>query len=323
MKNDAVIYVAGHAGLIGSAIIRRLERDGYQALITRRRNQLDLQDGGRVTEFFDQVQPEYVVLAAGRVGGIVENQTFPADFMDENIAIQLNVLKAARKVGVRKLILFGSSCMYPRACSQPMAEDALLSGKPEPTSLPYAISKLAGTYMCLAYNTQGRDTRFIPVIPNSAYGPHDNFDPKSGHVLSALMARFHQAKMSGAESVTLWGSGVPRREFIHADDVADACVHLLAQDHAALDLPLNIGVGADVSIKELAELIAGVVGYNGRIKWDLTKPDGAPRKLLNSAHMQSLGWKPKVGLAEGLASTYRWYVGNASIETVHVPEARV
>ena len=193
MKNDAVIYVAGHAGLIGSAIIRRLERDGYQSLITRRRNQLDLQDGGRVTEFFDQVQPEYVVLAAGRVGGIVENQTFPADFMDENIAIQLNVLKAARKVGVRKLILFGSSCMYPGACSQPMAEDALLSGKPEPTSLPYAISKLAGTYMCLAYNKQDRDTRFIPVIPNSAYGPRDNFDPKSGHVLSALMARFHQA----------------------------------------------------------------------------------------------------------------------------------
>jgi GDP-L-fucose synthase len=323
MKNDAVIYVAGHAGLIGSAIIRRLERDGYQALITRRRNQLDLQDGGRVTEFFDQVQPEYVVLAAGRVGGIVENQTFPADFMDENIAIQLNVLKAARKVGVRKLILFGSSCMYPRECSQPMAEDALLSGKPEPTSLPYAISKLAGMYMCLAYNQQGHDTRFIPVIPNSAYGPHDNFDPKSGHVLSALMARFHQAKVSGAESVMLWGSGSPRREFIHADDVADVCVHLLTRDHAALDLPLNIGVGADVSIKELAELIAGVVGYNGRIEWDLTKPDGAPSKLLNSARMQSLGWKPTVVLAEGLSSTYRWYVDNASIETVQVNEARV
>ena len=323
MKNDAVIYVAGHAGLIGSAVVRRLERDGYRGLITRGRSQLDLQDGGRVAEFFDEVNPEYVVLAAGRVGGIIENQTFPADFMDENIAIQLNVLKAARKVSVRKLILFGSSCMYPRECSQPMAEDALLSGKPEPTSLPYAISKLAGTYMCLAYNKQGRDTRFIPVIPNSAYGPHDNFDPKSGHVLSALMARFHQAKVSGAESVTLWGSGSPRREFIHADDIADACIHLLTRDHAALDLPLNIGVGVDVSIKELAELIAGVVGYNGRIEWDLTKPDGAPRKLLDSAHMQSLGWKPIVGLAEGLSSTYRWYAGNASIETVHVTEARV
>lgn len=323
MKNDAVIYVAGHAGLIGSAIIRRLERDGYQTLITRRRNEMDLQDGGRVAEFFDEVNPEYVILAAGRVGGIIENQTFPADFMDENIAIQLNVLKAARKVGVRKLILFGSSCMYPRECSQPMAEDILLSGKPEPTSLPYAISKLAGTYMCLAYNKQDQDARFIPVIPNSAYGPHDNFDPKSGHVLSALMARLHQAKMSGAESVTLWGSGSPRREFIHADDVADACVHLLRQDNAALELPLNIGVGVDVSIKELAELIAGVVGYKGRLEWDLTKPDGAPRKLLDSARIQSLGWKSNVGLAEGLANTYQWYVDNARIETVHVTEARV
>lgn len=323
MRNDATVYVAGHAGLIGSAVVRRLERDGYRALITRRRSQLDLQDGGRVAEFFDEVHPEYVVLAAGRVGGIVENQTFPADFMDENVAIQLNVLKAARKVGVQKLILFGSSCMYPRECHQPMAEDTLLSGKPEPTSLPYAISKLVGTYMCLAYNKQDRNTRFIPVIPNSAYGPHDNFDPKSGHVLSALMARFHQAKVIGAESVTLWGSGLPRREFIHADDIADACVNLLEQNNAALEPPINIGVGVDVSIKELAELIAGVVGYEGRLEWDLTKPDGAPRKLLDSTQIQSLGWKPKVGLAEGLASTYRWYMDNVRIETTRVREVRV
>lgn len=321
MKNDAVIYVAGHAGLIGSAVVRRLERDGYRAVITRGRSQLDLQDSRRVAEFFDEVHPEYVVLAAGRVGGIIENQTFPADFMDENIAIQLNVLNAARKAGVRKLILFGSSCMYPRECPQPMVEDALLSGKPEPTSLPYAISKLAGTYMCLAYNKQDQGTRFIPVIPNSAYGPHDNFDPKSGHVLSALMARFHQAKVSGAESVTLWGSGSPRREFIHADDIADACVHLLTQDAAAIELPLNVGVGADVSIKELAELVAGVVGYKGRLEWDLTKPDGAPRKLLDSARIQSLGWKPSVGLAAGLASTYQWYVAHVGIETTRGGEA--
>jgi GDP-L-fucose synthase len=316
MKNDATIYVAGHAGLIGSAVVRRLSRDGYRALITRRRSQLDLQDGRRVAEFFDEVHPEYVVLAAGRVGGIVENQTFPADFVNENIAIQLNVLKAARKVGVRKLILFGSSCMYPRECSQPMAEDTLLSGKPEPTSLPYAISKLAGTYMCLAYNKQDRDTRFIPVIPNSTYGPHDNFDPKSSHVLSALMARFHQAKMSGAESVMLWGSGSPRREFIHADDVANACIHLLSQDTAELALPLNIGVGTDVSIKELAELIAGVVGYKGRLEWDAKKPDGAPRKLLDSARIRSLGWKPTVELADGLSHTYQWYEEHARIGTV-------
>lgn len=323
MKNDAVIYIAGHAGLIGSSVMRRLERDGYRALVTRPRNQLDLQDASQVAEFFHQVHPEYVLLAAGRVGGIVENQTFPADFMDENIAIQLNVLKAARKVGVRKLILFGSSCMYPRECPQPMAEDALLSGKLEQTSLPYAISKLAGTYMCLAYNKQDSRAQFIPIIPNSAYGPHDNFDPKSGHVLSALMARFHQAKVSGAASVTLWGSGSPRREFIHADDIADACVHLLAQDNPGTELPLNIGVGSDVSIRELAESIAEVVGYTGRLEWDRTKPDGAPRKLLDSARIQSLGWKPKVGLAEGLSSTYQWYVDNAMFEKARVREARV
>jgi GDP-L-fucose synthase len=318
LKYDASIYVAGHAGLIGSAIVRRLEQDGYRTPITRPRSELDLQDAGQVSEFFEEVRPEHVILAAGRVGGIMDNQTFPAEFMDENMAIQLNVLKAARKVGVRKLILFGSSCMYPRECSQPMAEDALLSGKPEPTSLPYAISKLAGTYLCLAYNKQDHDTRFIPVIPNSAYGPHDNFDPKSAHVLSALLARFHQAKVSGAESVVLWGSGLPRREFIHADDIADACVHLLRQDDLAVELPVNIGVGQDVSIKELAQLITGIVGYRGKLQWDPMKPDGAPGKLLDSARIQSLGWKPRVTLAEGIAVTYQWYVDHIDRETAQV-----
>lgn len=320
MKRDAVIYVAGHAGLIGSAVVRRLERDGYRSLITRRRRELDLQDAREVSRFFEEVHPEYVILAAGRVGGIMENQACPADFMDENIAVQLNVLKAARRVGVRRLILFGSSCMYPRECPQPMAEQALLSGKPEPTSLPYAISKLAGTYLCLAYNRQDRDTRYIPVIPNSVYGPCDNFDPNSAHVLSSLMARFHQAKVSGAESVVLWGTGLPRREFVHADDVADACVHLLHQDELAVELPLNIGVGRDVSIKELAEMIAHVVGYRGRLEWDLTKPDGAPRKLLDSTRIRSLGWKPQIGLGQGLAETYRWYVRQVETETESMPE---
>jgi GDP-L-fucose synthase len=322
MKSDAVIYVAGHAGLIGSAVVRRLEREGYRVPITRRRSDLDLEDAGQVSKFFEEVHPEYVILAAGRVGGIMENQTFPADFMDENMAIQLNVLKAARRAGVRRLILLGSSCMYPRECSQPMAEDALLSGKPEPTSLPYAISKLAGTYLCLAYNKQDQDIRFIPVIPNSTYGPYDNFDPKSAHVLSALMARFHQAKVSGAESVVLWGSGLPRREFIHADDVAAACLYLLRQDDLAVELPVNVGVGRDVSIKELAELIAEVVGYKGRVEWDRTKPDGAPRKLLDSARIHSLGWKPQVGLAEGLAETYRWYVDHVDRQSAQVYEPR-
>ena len=318
LTHDASIYVAGHAGLIGSAVVRQLERDGYRMLITRRRSELELQNSGQVSMFFEEVHPEYVILAAGRVGGIMENQTFPADFMDENMAIQLNVLKAARKVGVRRLILFGSSCMYPKNCPQPMAEDALLSGKPEPTSLPYAISKLAGTYLCLAYNKQDHDTRFIPVIPNSAYGPHDNFDPKSAHVLSALMARFHQAKASSAESVVLWGSGSPRREFIHADDVAAACLYLLRQDDLAVELPVNVGVGQDVSIKELAELIVEVVGYKGRVEWDRTKPDGAPRKLLDSERIRSLGWKPTVTLAEGVAATYRWYLNHVDRETSQV-----
>jgi len=277
---------------------------------------LDLQDAGKVSQFFDDARPEYVVLAAGRVGGIVENQTFPSDFMDENIAIQLNVLRAARRAGVQKLIFFGSSCMYPRECAQSMAEEMLLTGKPELTSLPYAISKLAGTYLCLAYNKQDGETRFIPVIPNSTYGPHDNFDPQSGHVLSALMAKFHRAKAAGDEHVTLWGSGAPRREFIHADDVAAACLHLLRRDSGELECPLNIGVGADVSIKELAELIAAVVGYKGRLDWDRSKPDGAPRKLLDSGRIRALGWNPTIGLAEGLSITYRWYVENEQVQAL-------
>jgi len=315
MQKNALIYVAGHAGLIGSAVVRRLEREGYQAPIIRSRNQLDLKDAGSVDAFFEDIRPEFVILAAGRVGGIIENQRFPADLMDENITVQFNVLRAARKTGVRKLIFFGSSCMYPRECLQPMAEDALLSGRLEPTSLPYAISKLSGTYMCLAYNKQDCASRFIPVIPNSAYGPNDNFDPKSGHVLSSLLARFHRAKAVGAESVMLWGSGSPRREFIHADDIADACLHLLTQDDITVESPINIGIGVDVSIKELAVLIAGVVGYEGRLEWDETKPDGAPRKLLDSALIQSMGWKPKIGLREGVVDTYRWFVEHTKNNT--------
>lgn len=312
MEKDAKIFVAGHAGLIGSAVYRRFAREGYSRLITMSRSQLDLRDSAAVTDFFVETQPEYVVLAAGRVGGIIENQVHPADFMEENIAIQLNVMKAARKTGVTRLIFFGSSCMYPRECPQPMAEEVLLSARPEPTSLPYAISKLAGTYMCLAYNKQYGDKRFIPVIPNSAYGPNDNFDPKSGHVLSALMSRFHEAKMSGAQAVTLWGSGSPRREFVHADDIADACLHLLQNDVSNLEFPLNIGVGSDISIRELAEAIAGVVGYRGQLEWDRTKPDGAPRKLLDSTRLRAFGWSPKTSFTEGLRNTYDWYLQHAA-----------
>ena len=310
MDKSSRIYVAGHTGLIGSAVLRRLRHGGFGNTITALHSDLELTDALAVDRFFDSAKPEYVVLAAGRVGGIVENQTYPADFMNTNLAIQLNVLRAAHRAGVRKLILFASSCMYPRECPQPMAETALLSGYPEPTSLAYAVSKLAGMQMCLAYNQQYGEKRFIPVIPNSAFGPNDNFDPKSGHVLSALIRRFHEARESGASSITLWGSGNPRREFIHTDDIADACVALLGGDISQLQFPLNLGTGKDVSIRELAEAIAGVIGYKGKMEWDTSKPDGAPRKLLDSSRLRAFGWRPSVDFVAGLKATYQWYLDN-------------
>lgn len=304
---DAKFFVAGHAGLIGSALVRRLHKAGYANIVTRSRQELELQNADRVADFFETERPQYVLLAAGRVGGILENQTLPADFINENLAIALNVLRAAHQVDVKRLILFGSSCMYPRETAQPMPEEALLSGHPEPTSLPYAIAKLAGVHLCLAYNRQYGEQRFIPVIPNSAYGPNDNFNPNSGHVLSALMARFHQAKLDGANTVTLWGSGTPRREFIHADDIADACLLLLREDLPPLSLPLNVGSGADISIRELAETMQRVVGYEGRLAWDSSKPDGALRKLLDSSRLRGLGWQSQTSFEDGLRDTYRWY----------------
>lgn len=310
MDKGSKIFVAGHSGLIGSAVARRLKRDGYERVLTKPRGALDLTNGTAVSAFFEEARPEYVVLAAGRVGGIVANQEIPAEFMTENISMQVNVLRAAQESGSKKLIYFGSSCMYPRECPQPMPEDRLLTGRPEPTSLPYAVAKIAGTFMCLAYNKQYAATQFIPVIPNSVYGPNDDFNRDTGHVLSSLMARLHEAKATGAGSVTLWGSGSPRREFIHADDVAGACVFLLRRDVSSLKLPVNIGVGSDLSIKELAVKIASVVGYEGAIAWDSSRPDGAPRKLLDGSRMRAFGWEAKVSLADGLASTYDWYLQN-------------
>jgi GDP-L-fucose synthase len=316
MDKSSRIYVAGHTGLIGSAVVRRLQRSGSANVITASHHDLELTDALAVDRFFDSVKPEYVALAAGRVGGIIENQTYPADFMNTNLAIQLNVLRAAYRTGVRKLILFASSCMYPRGCPQPMPETALFSGYPEPTSLAYAVSKLAGMQMCLAYNQQYGEKRFIPVIPNSAFGPNDNFDPKSGHVLSALIRRFHEAKETGAPGVTLWGSGNPRREFIHADDIADACLALLEGDTSQLQFPLNLGTGKDFSIRELAEAIANVVGYTGKLEWDTSKPDGAPRKLLDSSRLLAFGWQPTVDFTAGLKSTYKWYLDSVATQGV-------
>ncbi len=308
MRESDKIYVAGHGGLIGSAMVRRLQAQGFTNLLLADHAALELTDAAATDRFFDRHHPAYVVLAAGRVGGIVQNKSFPADFLNANLAIQLNVLKAAQRCGVQKLILFASSCMYPRECPQPMAETALLTGLPEPTSMAYAMSKLAGMQMCLAYNQQYGAQRFIPVIPNSAYGPNDNFDPATGHVLSALIRRFHEAKVTAAASVTLWGSGSPRREFIHADDIADGCIALLKGDTDGLTLPLNIGSGSDVSIRELAETVAQVVGYAGKIDWDTSKPDGAPRKLLDSSRIRAFGWQPSVAFLDGLDRTYQWFL---------------
>jgi len=304
------IFVAGHTGLIGSAVCRSLETRGYNNILRVSHQELDLTDVKATSLFFEEHRPDYVVLAAGRVGGIVENKTFPANFINDNLYIQLNVLQSAHSVGVKRLILFGSSCMYPRVCEQPMAEDVLLTGKPEPTSSAYAMSKLAGLELCEAYNQQYAGQRFVSLIPNSAYGPYDNFDPKSGHVLSALINRFHEAKTSGIDKLTLWGTGSPRREFVFVDDIAEACIFILEDERLDLAMPLNIGVGEDYSIKELAEQIAKITGYQGTIEWDTSKPDGAPRKLLDSRRINDYGWQAKVKLNEGLKSTYEWFLAN-------------
>jgi len=313
MQSSDLIYIAGHEGLIGSAILRALQSSGYNNLLLRTHQELELTNNLLVDQFFEQYKPKYVFLAAGKVGGIIENKTYPADFIHTNLNIQLNVMNASQKNNIKKLIFFASSCMYPRECNQPMAEDILLSGQPEPSSIAYAIAKLAGLQMCLAYNKQFNEQRFIPVIPNSAYGPHDNFDPNSGHVLSALITRLHKAKSEGVKSVTLWGSGNPKREFIHADDIAEASIWLMTKDTREISLPINIGVDYDVSIKELALIISDIVGYDGLIEWDLSKPDGAPRKLLDSSRIKSLGWKSKIDFKDGLKQTYNWYLKHAAI----------
>lgn len=307
LKPDSRIFVAGHRGLVGSAIVRRLEAEGCHKQILRTSKELDLRDPLAVDAFFAAEKPEYVFLAAAKVGGILANSTRPAEFIFENLAIQNNVIEACHKHEAEKLLFLGSSCIYPKLAPQPMPEDCLLTGPLEPTNQPYAIAKIAGIEMCRSYRRQ-YGMKSVCLMPTNLYGPGDNFDLNSSHVLPAMIRKFHEAKQSGGP-VVLWGSGTPKREFLHSDDLADAAVYLMNNfEDAEL---VNVGVGEDVSIRELAELIARVVGYEGVVEWDSTKPDGTPRKLMDVSRMTSFGWKAKIGLEEGISSVYQWYLAQS------------
>lgn len=302
--NDAKIYVAGHRGLVGSALVRRLTDGGYRNILTRTRAELDLLDQRAVLQFMSEQQPDYLFMAAAKVGGIQANNTSRADFLYQNLAIATHVVHAAHACGVNRMLFLGSSCIYPRDCPQPIREEYLLTGPLEPTNEPYAIAKIAGLKLCETYNDQ-YDTQYVSAMPTNLYGPNDNFDLESSHVLPALMRKIHTARVNNAAEVVIWGTGKPRREFLHVDDLADGCVYLM--ESGQRDGIYNIGVGDDVSIRELAELIADVVGYTGRFTYDTDKPDGTPRKLLDVSRMKSLGWQAKTTLRDGIAETYRWF----------------
>jgi GDP-L-fucose synthase len=307
MNRDASIFVAGHRGLVGSAIVRRLRSAGFQNLIVRTREELDLTSQRAVDEFFAATQPQYVFLAAAKVGGILANNTYPAQFIHANLAIQTNVIDAAYRNGVRKLLFLGSSCIYPRHAPQPMREDCLLTGPLEPTNEWYAIAKIAGLKTCQAYRREyGFDA--ICAMPTNLYGPGDNFSLQISHVLPALLRKVHEAKEKGAAEVEVWGTGNPRREFLHVDDLADACLFLMEQyDEERL---INVGWGRDQTITELAATIARVVGFSGSLRFDTSKPDGSPRKLLDTTRLTTLGWVPRIGLETGIRSTYAWFLEN-------------
>ena len=310
MEKEAKIYVAGHRGLVGSAIVRKLQSLGYTNLLLKTSAELDLRDQVKVAEFFAAEKPDYVFLAAAKVGGIVANNTYRADFLYENLAIQNNIIHAAFVNKVKKLQFLGSSCIYPKSAPQPLKEAYLLSGYLEETNEPYAIAKIAGIKMCEAYRAQyGCD--FISVMPTNLYGPNDNYDLENSHVLPAMIRKFHEAKERGDASMTLWGSGSPMREFLHADDLAEACVYLM-ETYSDSEL-VNIGTGIDVTIKELAETVKGIVGFEGSIEWDTNRPDGTPRKLMDVSKLHGLGWKHKIELKEGIALAYQDFLTNVSI----------
>ena len=307
LNTNSKIYIAGHTGLLGSALLRIMQRDGYRNIITRLHKELDLTDPNRVKDFFATEKPEYVFLAAGRVGGIVGNKTYPADFLHTNISIQDNVFEAAYQNEVRNLVFYGSSCTYPKHCKQPMNENDWLNGSIEPTSRAYAAAKIAGIIGCASYNTQHHSNRFIALIPNSMYGLNDNFDLENAHVLSALIRRFHEAAQKEERSITLWGSGLPRREFIFSEDVAEASIFAVKNVEKLENRHYNIGTGADISIDELAQKISEITHYEGEIIWDTSMPDGAPRKLLDSSDFLEFGWRPTKDFDQGLKETYEWF----------------
>lgn len=316
MDKEARIFVAGHQGMVGSALVRRLRDNGYTNSITRTRAALDLTRQADVEAFFADNAIDQVYLAAAKVGGIHANNTYPADFIRDNLVIETNVIHAAFKAGVRKLLFLGSSCIYPREAPQPMAEEALLTGPLEPTNEPYAIAKIAGIKLCESYNRQ-HGTDYRSVMPTNLYGPHDNFHPENSHVIPALIRRLHEAKERGDDEVVIWGSGKPRREFLHVDDMAAACVHVMelpATTYEAHTSPMcshiNVGTGEDCTIRELAETIAQVTGFKGALRFDTSRPDGAPRKLLDVSRIARMGWSHRLSLEDGLHDTYCWYVEN-------------
>ena len=304
-QQDKLIYVAGHNGMVGSAIVRKLRSLGHENFILKSSNELDLRNSAAVEEFFQNEKPEIVYLAAAKVGGILANMRYPADFLFDNLAIASNVIRASHKYGVEKLLFLGSSCIYPKHAQQPISESALLTGELEPTNEQYALAKIAGIKMCEAYRAQ-HGCNFISAMPTNLYGPGDNYHPENSHVLPSFIRRFHEAKSKGFSEVVCWGSGEPMREFLHVDDLAEACVFLM--DIYDEEGWVNIGTGSDLRIKDLAKLVAEVVGYKGTIKWDTSKPDGTPRKLLNVGLVNSLGWKASIDLRKGLESVYDNYL---------------
>lgn len=317
MNKESKIYIAGHQGLVGSSLIRVLKKDGFQNLLGKTRKELDLTEQSEVNAFFKMERPEYVFLSAAKVGGIHANNTYPAEFIFSNLQIQNNIIDASYRFGVKKLVFLGSSCIYPKFAKQPMDEGQLLDGKLEPTNEPYAVAKIAGIVMCQSYNRQ-YGTNFISVMPTNLYGPRDNYHPQNSHVLPALIRRFHEAKVTNMPEVVIWGTGNPKREFLYSDDMARACIFLMNQYDVINDARggehVNIGSGIEVTIRELAETVQKVVGYSGKLTFDLTKPDGTPRKLLDVSKLHQMGWKHEVDLHEGITLAYQDFLENGATE---------